>query len=70
MQRNQPTIYISSKSMKKLRPLILPFMCTSMKYKLGDFSANLQQSYQWLQQTIAAILLILRTMIFILLIKF
>ena len=45
MQRNQPTIYISSKSMKKLRPLILPFMCTSMKYKLGDFSANLQQSY-------------------------
>ena len=45
MQRNQPTIYISSKSMKKLRPLILPFMCTSMKYKLGDFAANLQQSY-------------------------
>ena len=36
MQRNQPTIYISSKSMKKLRPLILPFMCRSMKYKLGD----------------------------------
>jgi hypothetical protein len=37
MQRNQPTIYISSKSMKKLQPLILPYMCPSMKYKLKDF---------------------------------
>ena len=35
MQRNQPTIYISSKSMEKLRPLILPYMCNSMVYKLG-----------------------------------
>ena len=34
MQRNQPTIYISSKSMKKLIPLILPYMCNSMLYKL------------------------------------
>ena len=35
MQRNQPTIYISSKSMEKLRPLITPYMCNSMMYKLG-----------------------------------
>ena len=35
MQRNQPTIYISSKSMEKLRPLIIPYMCNSMMYKLG-----------------------------------
>jgi NADH-ubiquinone oxidoreductase chain 4 len=35
MQRNQPTIYISSKSMDKLRPLILPYMCQSMMYKIG-----------------------------------
>ena len=35
MQRNQPTIYISSKSMVKLRPLILPYLCNSMMYKLG-----------------------------------
>jgi len=35
MQRNQPTIYISSKSMEKLRPLILPYMCSSMVYKIG-----------------------------------
>jgi hypothetical protein len=34
MQRNQPTIYISSKSMKKLRPLILPYMCNSVLSKL------------------------------------
>lgn len=37
LQRNQPTIYISSKSMMKLKPLILPYMCSSMKYKLSDF---------------------------------
>ena len=36
MQRNQPTIYISSKSMKKLIPLILPYMCRSMMYKLSE----------------------------------
>lgn len=35
MQRNQPTIYISSKSMEKLRPLIIPYMCSSMMYKIG-----------------------------------
>jgi len=34
MQRNQPTIYISAKSMRKLTPLILPYMCDSMLYKL------------------------------------
>ena len=37
MQRNQPTIYISRKSMKTLKPLILPYMCPSMNYKLKDF---------------------------------
>lgn len=37
MQRNQPTIYISAKSIKRLKPLILPYMCPSMKYKLGGF---------------------------------
>ena len=41
LQRNQPTIYISSKSMKKLIPLILPYMCNSMLYKLGIFSGPL-----------------------------
>lgn len=35
MQRNQHVIYISSKSMKKLIPLILPYMCSSMLYKIG-----------------------------------
>nr|YP_010352183.1 hypothetical protein MYE56_mgp10 [Ganoderma lingzhi]UDY67750.1 hypothetical protein [Ganoderma lingzhi]UDY67786.1 hypothetical protein [Ganoderma lingzhi]UOL49723.1 hypothetical protein [Ganoderma lingzhi]UOL49792.1 hypothetical protein [Ganoderma lingzhi]UOL49828.1 hypothetical protein [Ganoderma lingzhi] len=35
VQRNQPTIYISSKSMEKLRPFILPYMCSSMMYKIG-----------------------------------
>ena len=35
MQRNLPTIYISSKSMEKLRPLILPYICSSMRYKIG-----------------------------------
>jgi heme/copper-type cytochrome/quinol oxidase subunit 1 len=34
MQRNQPTIYISTKSMKNLQPYILPYFCDSMKYKL------------------------------------
>jgi hypothetical protein len=34
MQRNQPTIYISNKSMKKIQPYILPYFCNSMKYKL------------------------------------
>ena len=35
LQRNQPTIYISSKSIKKLIPFILPYFCDSMVYKLG-----------------------------------
>ena len=34
-QRKQPTIYISAKSMEKLRPLTLPYMCRSMMYKIG-----------------------------------
>jgi hypothetical protein len=34
MQRNQPTIYISSKSMETLQPYILPYICNFMKYKL------------------------------------
>ena len=45
MQRNRPTIYISSKSMKKLIPCILPYMCRSMLYKLGgQFTAGLHSS--------------------------
>lgn len=36
MQRNQPTIYISSKSVKKLKPNILSYFCSTMKYKLGE----------------------------------
>jgi hypothetical protein len=36
MQRNKPTIYISSaaKSMQKLIPKILPYIIPSMQYKL------------------------------------
>lgn len=34
MQKNQPTIYIGTKSMQKLHPFILPYMCKSMRYKL------------------------------------
>jgi hypothetical protein len=34
MQRNQPTIYISYKSMETLQPYILPYICNFMKYKL------------------------------------
>ena len=37
MQRGQPTIYISSKSMEKIQAYILPYFCTSsqgMRYKL------------------------------------
>jgi hypothetical protein len=29
MQRNQPTIYIHSKSMKELKPKLLPYICSS-----------------------------------------
>jgi hypothetical protein len=38
MQRNQPTIYISSKSIKKLQPHILPYICKSMHYKFNSFT--------------------------------
>ena len=34
MQRNQPTIYISPNSMKKIQSYILPYFCNSMRYKL------------------------------------
>ena len=34
MQRNQPTIYISPKSVQKILPYILPYFCNSMLYKL------------------------------------
>jgi LAGLIDADG DNA endonuclease family len=30
IQRNQPTIYISAKSMKKLQPYILPYFCKNL----------------------------------------
>ena len=46
MQRNQPTIYISSKSMEKLIPLILPYMCNSMVYKLGIGSKHKKRSFK------------------------
>ena len=36
MQRNQPTIYIGTKSMQKIQPFILPYMCKSMRYKLHN----------------------------------
>jgi len=32
---NQPTIYISQHSMKQLRLIVSPFICSSMLYKLG-----------------------------------
>jgi len=35
MQRNQPTIYISTNSMKKIRSNLLPFFIPSMIYKLN-----------------------------------
>ena len=35
IQRNQPTIYISSKSIKKIKPFILLFFTPSMKYKFN-----------------------------------
>jgi hypothetical protein len=34
MQRNQPTIFISSQSMIRIQPFILPYFCHSMRYKL------------------------------------
>ena len=35
LQRKQPTIYISAKSMKKIRSYLLPFFLPSMVYKLN-----------------------------------
>jgi hypothetical protein len=34
MQRNKPTIYINSKSIKQIKPKLLQFFPISMKYKL------------------------------------
>ena len=34
MQRNQPTIYIHAKSIRKIRGKLLPYFCNSMVYKL------------------------------------
>lgn len=31
IQRSQPPIYLSSKSLKKLKPFILPYKCSSFK---------------------------------------
>ena len=36
MQRGQPTIYISAKSIKKILPKILPYICDGMKYKVTE----------------------------------
>ena len=35
MQRNQPTIYIRTKSIKKIKPYLLPYFPYSMLYKLN-----------------------------------
>jgi heme/copper-type cytochrome/quinol oxidase subunit 1 len=35
MQRNQPTIYISAKSIKKIKKELIPFFIPSMMYKLS-----------------------------------
>lgn len=35
MQRNQPTIYIHSKSVTKIKPYLLPYFPYSMLYKLN-----------------------------------
>lgn len=35
MQRNQPTIYIYSKSITKIKPYLLPYFSNSMLYKLN-----------------------------------
>ena len=35
LQRNQPIIYISAKSMKQIRSRLLPFFLPSMVYKLN-----------------------------------
>ena len=56
MQRNQPTIYIGIKSMQKLQPFILPYMCKSMRYKLHNpgkhnqplVDINLSSTFGWI----------------------
>jgi hypothetical protein len=35
MQRGQPTIYISSHSIKKILPKMLPYITPGMRYKFG-----------------------------------
>jgi len=35
IQRNQPTIYINSKSVFKIKPYLLPYFPISMLYKLN-----------------------------------
>lgn len=35
MQRNQPTIYISAKSMKQIKSKLLPYFEPSLLYKIG-----------------------------------
>ena len=35
MQRNQPTIYISAKSVRQIKAKLLPYFASSMVYKLG-----------------------------------
>jgi LAGLIDADG DNA endonuclease family len=35
IQRNQPTIYINSKSVLKIKPYLLPYFPISMLYKLN-----------------------------------
>ena len=35
MQRNQPTIYIYSNSVLKIKPYLLPYFSNSMYYKLN-----------------------------------
>jgi len=37
MQRNQPTIYINSRSMKKIKPKLLPYIFPSMIYKFSPY---------------------------------
>jgi LAGLIDADG DNA endonuclease family len=34
MQRNQPTIYIATKSMRELKHKIIPYFIPSMRYKI------------------------------------
>ena len=36
MQRNLPVIYIAGKSMRKLKPKVMPYILPSMVYKLHN----------------------------------